>query len=102
MTSPISQWKMEGGLFLPRMDNNTDAFCFWDHSSDQLNDLLDGGAHIDNRTKSERRQYRHDLDKPCDKILVEVARMDYERPDYIAALGWRRRLLSISIRVIIF
>lgn len=71
---------MEGGLFLLCMDNNTDAL--WDHSSDQLNDLSDGGAHIDNHTKSERRQYRHDLDKPCHKILVEVARMDYERPDY--------------------
>ena len=76
----IANIAMEGGLFLPRMDNNTDTS--WDPSSDRLNELLDGGQHMDDHTESQRRQYRHDLDKPCHKILAELVRMGYERPDY--------------------
>ncbi|KAL3803836.1 hypothetical protein HJC23_003998 [Cyclotella cryptica] len=48
--------------------------------------LLDGGVHMDDHTEAQRRQYRHDLDKPCHKILAEVIRMGYERPNY----SWER------------
>ena len=53
----------------------------------RLNALLDGGAHMDDHTESQRRQYRRDLDKPCHKILAEVVRMGYERPDYSREQG---------------
>lgn len=72
---------MDGGLFLPRMDNSRNAF--WEYSNeDRLDALLDGGAHMDDHTQAQRRQYRYDADKPCNKILAEVVKMGYERPDY--------------------
>ena len=68
--SEIANITMDGGLFLPRMDNNSGAI--WEPTTGRLDALLDGGAHMDDHTESKRRQYRRDLDKPCHKILAEV------------------------------
>lgn len=79
----VANIMIQGGLFLPRMDDINDAS--WEYNSrDRLNDLLDGGAHMDDHTESQRRQYRHlrQLDKPCHRILAEVITMGYERPDH--------------------
>jgi hypothetical protein len=50
----IANITMEGGLFLPRMDNNKDAFWECDYNAqshgDRLDGLLDGGAHMDDHT----------------------------------------------------
>jgi hypothetical protein len=63
------------------MDNCHNAF--WEYSNeDRFDALLDGGAHMDDNIQAQRRQYRHDTDKPCNKILAEVVKMGYERPDY--------------------
>jgi hypothetical protein len=68
---------MDGGLFLPRMDNSCNAF--WEYSNeDRLDALLDDGAHMDDHTQAQRRQYRHDTDKPCNKILAKVVKIGYE------------------------
>ena len=81
MKGALANILMLSGLFLPQMDNIKDAY--WEYKSrDGLDALLDGGAHMDDHTESQRRQYHHDLDKPCHKILAEVIRMGYERPDY--------------------
>jgi hypothetical protein len=74
---------MSGGLHLPCIDNNGEAHWSYDASSglDRLDDLLDGGYHMDDHTRSQRRQYRHETDLPCHKILNYVTMMDYQRPD---------------------
>jgi hypothetical protein len=78
----VASIMMEGGFSLPCMDNNC-IDAFWEYNSaDRLDDLLDGKAHMDDHTPSQRRQYPHSFDKPCHKILAEVIRMGYERPDY--------------------
>jgi hypothetical protein len=47
---------MEGGLFLPRMENNREAFWEYDLSgADRLSALLDGGDHTDDHTPNKRR-----------------------------------------------
>ena len=59
----IANITLDGGLFLPCMDNNGGAI--WDPTTGRLDALLDGGAHMDDHTETQRRQYRRDLDKPC-------------------------------------
>ena len=79
----IANIAMNGGLHLPRMDNNGGAYWSYDASGglDRLNDLLDGGFHMDDHTRSQRRQYRRQTDLPCHSILNYVRMMDYQRPD---------------------
>lgn len=64
---------VEGGLFLPRMDNNRKYIWECDtniyNQSDRLNNLLDGGAHMDDHMRSERRRYHSDSDLPCYRVL---------------------------------
>eukprot|EP00804_Cyclotella_cryptica_P020311 CCRYP_014047-RB/>CCRYP_014047-RB protein AED:0.24 eAED:0.17 QI:0/0/0/1/0/0/2/0/324 len=79
---------VEGGLFLPRMDNGRQ--CVWEcdtniySQSDRLNEFLDGGAHMDDHTRSERRRYRYDRDLPCYRILNYFEEQALERPEYSA------------------
>jgi hypothetical protein len=79
---------VEDGLFLPRMDNNRQYVQESDTNiysqSDRLNDLLDGGAHMDDHTRSERRRYRSDRDLPCYRILNYFEEQALERPAYSA------------------
>jgi hypothetical protein len=79
----IANIAINGGLHLPRMDNNEGAYWSYDASGglDRLNDLLDGGFHMDDHTCSQRRQYRYKTDLPCHSILNYVTMMDYQRPD---------------------
>jgi hypothetical protein len=54
------------------MDNSRNAF--WEYSNeDRLDALLDGGPHMDDHTEVQRRQYRHDTDKPCNKRRDRLA-----------------------------
>lgn len=75
---------VEGGLFLPRMDKNGDYFWQCDDDplsqKDRLDGLLDGGAHMDDHTRTQRRKYRHEKDLPCHKILTHIVRNGYQRP----------------------
>jgi hypothetical protein len=79
----VANIAMSGGLHLPRMDKNGDAYWSYDLSGglDRLDDLLDGGYHMDDHTRSQRRQYRHETDLPCHELLNYVTLMDYQRPD---------------------
>jgi hypothetical protein len=75
---------MDGGLFFPRMDNRRDAVWEYDYninSADRMDDLLDGGEHTEDHTTAQRRKYRHDKDLPCHRILADVCKHDYERPE---------------------
>lgn len=84
--SDIANIAMEGGLFLPRMDNNKEAFWEYDTNvysqTDRLNELLDGGAHMDDHTRCDRRRYRSDKDLPCHRILEYCMENDLQRPDF--------------------
>ena len=79
----IANIAMNGGLHLPRMDNNGTAYWSYDASGglDRLDEFLDGGFHMDDHTRSQRRQYRYDTDFPCHLLLNHVTMMDYQRPD---------------------
>ncbi|KAL3802304.1 hypothetical protein ACHAWO_002152 [Cyclotella atomus] len=50
--------------------------AYWSYDAsgglDRLNDLLDGGFHMDDHTRSQRRQYRSKLILPCHSILNYV------------------------------
>ncbi|KAL7476226.1 LOW QUALITY PROTEIN: hypothetical protein ACHAW6_002101 [Cyclotella cf. meneghiniana] len=48
---------------------------------DRLNELVDGGCHMDDHTHGQRRQYHYETDFPCHEILNYVKTMDYQRPD---------------------
>ena len=82
----ISNISLQGGLFLPRMDNNKNAFWECDLNvatqHDRLDGLLDGGAHMDDHTMSQRRVYRAETDLPCHRILSYCEALNLERPDY--------------------
>ncbi|KAL7487518.1 hypothetical protein ACHAW6_013108 [Cyclotella cf. meneghiniana] len=60
---------IEGGQFLPRMDNNRQYFWECDvnvySESDRLNDLLDDCAHMDNHMRGQRGKYNSDRNLPC-------------------------------------
>ena len=92
----IANITMEGGLFLPRMDNNKDAFWECDYNAqshgDRLDGLLDGGAHMDDHTMYQRRKYRADTDLPCHKILQYCERLNLQRPDYSSRRMERERM----------
>jgi len=45
-----------------------------------VEELLDGGHHMDEHTMSQRRQYHYESDLPCRRILADVAKNDYQRP----------------------
>jgi hypothetical protein len=79
----IANIAMNGGLHLPCMDNNGGAYWSYDASGglDRLNNLLDGGFHMDDHTRNQRRQYRYETDLPCHLLLNHVMMMDYHRPD---------------------
>ena len=78
----------EGGLFLPRLDNS--GAYVWDSvtescgGADRLDDLLDGGEHMDNHTRDQRRVYRAERDLPCYRILDYFYEQSLERPELSA------------------
>jgi hypothetical protein len=77
---------MEGGLFLPRMENSREAFWEYDLSgADRLCALLDGGDHTDDHTPNGRRNQARkysDKDLPCNVILQHAERSEWERPEH--------------------
>ena len=79
---------VDGGIFLPRMDNNREFVWECDSNvyshNDRLNDLLDGGAHMDDHTRGQRRQYKADRDLPCFHILSYFEEHALEHPAYSA------------------
>jgi hypothetical protein len=79
---------VDGGIFLPRMDNNGKFVWECDSNiysqSDRLNELLDSGAHMDDHTRGQRRQYKADRDLPCYHILNYFEEQALERPVYNA------------------
>lgn len=83
--SDVANITLDGGIFLPRMDNNRNAFWEYSAAEDRLDDLLDGGHHMDDHTETQRRQYRFEKDKPCDRILAEIVQMGYQRPELSSA-----------------
>ena len=84
----ISNIALAGGLFLPRMDRNKNAFweCDEDPTSheDRLDELLDGGCHMDDHTRTQRRKYQFAKDMPCHRILSFCEQELLSRPDYSA------------------
>ena len=86
--SDILNIAVQGGLFLPRMDNSRQYVWECDTNiysqSDRLNELLDGGAHMDDHSRNERRRYRADRDLPCYRILDYFEEQALERPEYSA------------------
>lgn len=78
----------EGGLFLPRLDNS--GAYVWDSvtesggGADRLDDLLDGGEHMDDHTRDQRRVYRAERDLPCYRILDYFYEQSLERPELSA------------------
>lgn len=79
---------MEGGLFLPRLDSS--GAYVWDSvtergsGADRLDDLLDGGEHMDDHTRDQRRVYRAERDLPCYRILDYFYEQSLERPELSA------------------
>ena len=83
-SNDITNITLGGGLFLPRMDKNKEFYWECDDNplsqKDRLDELLDGGNHMDDHTRNHRRKYRFDQDLPCHKILQHVIKYDYRRP----------------------
>jgi len=79
---------VDGGIFLPRMDNNREFVWGCDSNvyshKDRLNDLLDGVAHIDDHTRGQRRLYKADRDLPCFHVLYYFEEQALEHPAYSA------------------
>ena len=75
---------IDGGLTIPRMDNHRDAFQEYDHAVDnmpgRMNNILDGGHHMDDLTMSHRMKYRHDKDLPCYRIYQDCAKNNDQQP----------------------
>ncbi|KAL7475863.1 hypothetical protein ACHAW6_001761 [Cyclotella cf. meneghiniana] len=72
---------MDGGLFLPRLDHSSAYFCQCDSENDRLDSLLDGGDHVDNHTRDQRRLYRVERDLPGNRILDTFTEQSVEHPD---------------------
>lgn len=73
---------MDGGVILPRIDNN-DGDYYWDYDTEQdrLEGLLDGGAHFDDVNRNGRRKYRRQADLPFHLIHQRVIATDARRPE---------------------
>lgn len=69
----------DGGLLLPRMDNQAATWAY-DNIQDRLVGLLDGGHHIDDQTDGTRRAYRRHDDLPCKTMLEYIELQGFERP----------------------
>ncbi len=77
-------------IFYPEwtMDNNRQYF--WEcnvnvySQSDRLNYLLDGGSHMDDHTRGQRRKYDGDRHLPSYQFLDYFVEQALERPDYSA------------------
>ncbi|KAL3793253.1 hypothetical protein HJC23_000795, partial [Cyclotella cryptica] len=52
--------------------------------ADRLDDLLDGGEHMDDHTRDQRRVYRAERDLPCYRILDYFYEQSLERPELSA------------------
>ena len=75
----------EGGLYLPRLDASGQGEWQYDmnlaHSRDRVQDLLDGGQHMDDHTRSASRKYRRERDLPCHVMLRDFVLKHYHRPE---------------------
>ena len=69
----------DGGLLLPRMDNESSTWAY-DNIQDRLVGLLDGGHHIDDQTEGNRRAYRRHEDLPFKSMLEYIELEGYTRP----------------------
>ncbi len=82
--SDIMNVTVQSGLNIPTMVNRSEAFGEYDDAVDdmegRLNEILDGGHHMHDHTRTQRRKYRHDRDLPCHRILEDCANNDYRRP----------------------
>ena len=75
---------VEGGMSLPRIDVHSDdaaAGNGWSYedADDRLDDLLDGGDHMDDHTYDDRRRYRN-LFSPRHMIFQHVVSNGFRRP----------------------
>ena len=72
-------------MFLPRIDHSGEAYWEYDmsiaNSRDRLGELLDGGQHMDDHTRAQRRKYRYDTDLPCHRMLDSFLKNHYHRPE---------------------
>jgi hypothetical protein len=73
---------MDGGMFLPRIDNNEGDY-YWDYDAEQdrLDGLLDGGEHFDDISRGVRRRYRRMVDLPVHLIHQHVINTGVRRPE---------------------
>ena len=56
----------------PRIDDYIDDPWEYDNEEDRVNGLLDGGHHLDDHSREDRRRYRRDLNLPIGLMLCEV------------------------------
>jgi len=73
---------MDGGMVLPRIDNNEGDY-YWDYDAEQdrLDGLLDGGEHFDDISRGVRRRYRRMVDLPVHLIHQHVINTGVRRPE---------------------
>ena len=75
---------VEGGLYLPRLDNNKEAYWDYDmsvlNSRDRVSELLDGGDHTNDHDRHQRRKFRFNTDLPCYTMLHDFTQNCYSRP----------------------
>ncbi|EJK74099.1 hypothetical protein THAOC_04245 [Thalassiosira oceanica] len=77
----VSNIVLDGGLALPRFDQNSDAAWEYDNEADRLNGILDGGQHTDDHTRAQREEFSKRRGLPAQFFLNFVKDNGLRRPD---------------------
>jgi hypothetical protein len=73
---------MEGGLVLPRIDRDNGSGNRWRYEEeDCLDNLLDGGQHMDDHSNVDSRQYLYHNELPRQWIHEYIVLNEFPRPD---------------------
>ena len=69
---------LDGGLCCPRVDDDIDDPWEYNNVQDRVNGLLDGGHHLEDHSREDRRRYRRATNLPNALVLREVRALPNE------------------------
>ena len=69
---------MDDGLYCPRIDDDIDDPWEYDNVQDRVNGLLDGGHHLEDHSREDRRRYCRATNLPNALVLREVRALPNE------------------------
>jgi hypothetical protein len=68
---------IEGGIELPNLDDGGDS------SGDRIDELMDGGDHLEDVYRPDRRQYEGENSLPVHEMLKMIENGGYRRPEVV-------------------